>query len=363
MQAVLHVSKFATQEIVSEFHDIGVLICELNEYTVKKVLRQHSCNIDENTVTLVTEAFHSINPLSSISQRGCLGSDQKRLSYFREKFGVIDPVEYVLDSPLKKTFVYVPVLKTLQKLLNRGDVIDKVSKDTESLPGQYKTTFDGSYFKENPLLTGEDQTISLGLYIDDFEVCNPLGTSRKKHKLCAIYWVIANLPVKYRSSLSSIYLALLCKSVDTKTFGFDRLVEPLLRDLQLLENEGIYISRLGTSIRGTVLYVSSDNLGAHAFSGFQESFNVDKFCRFCSASRSDIQSCSVQRNSFLLRTKESFNENLSRLRENEHLKSVEGVKRDCVLNKLSYFHCITGFPPDFLHDLLEGIVPLKSVCV
>ena len=362
MQAVLHVSKFATQEIVSEFHDIGVLIGELNEYTVKKVLRQHSCNIDENTVTLVTEALHSINPLGSISQSGSLGSDQKRLSYFKEKFGVIDPVEYVLDLPLKKTFVYVPVLKTLQRLLNRGDVIDKVLEDTISLPGHYKTTFDGSYFKENPLLSGEDQTISLGLYIDDFEVCNPLGTSRKKHKLCAIYWVIVNLPVKYRSSLSSIYLALLCKSVDTKTFGFDRVVEPLLRDLQLLENEGIYISRLGTSIRGTVLYVSSDNLGAHAFSGFQESFNVDKFCRFCSASRSDIQSCSVQSNSFVLRTKESFNENVSRLRENEHLKSVEGVKRDCVLNKLSYFHCVTGFPPDFLHDLLEGIVPFE-ICL
>lgn len=210
-----------------------------------------------------------------------------------------------------------------------------------------------------PLLSGEDQCISLALYIDDFEVCNPLGTSRKKHKVCAIYWVIANLPVKYRSSLSSIYLALLCRSVDAKTFGYEKIVEPLLRDLQLLENQWIYISRLGTSVRGTVLYVSSDNLGAHSFAGFLESFNVDKFCRFCLASRSDIQSCSVQSGSFVLRTKESHNENLSRLRENEKLQSADGVKRDCVLNQLSYFHCITEFPPDFLHDLLEGIVPLE----
>lgn len=335
MQAVLHVSKLATQEIVSEFYDIGVLIGELNEYTVKKVLRQHSCNIDENTIILVTDALHSLSPFSSISHSGCLGSEQKRLSYFKEKSGLIDPVEYVLDLPSKKTFVYVPVLKTLQRLLNRGDAIDKVLEEanTESQPGHYKTSFDGSYFKENPLLSGEDQSISLGLYIDDFEVCNPLGTSRKKHKLCAIYWVIANVPVKYRSSLSSIYLALLCKSVDAKTFGYERIVEPLLRDLQLLENQGIYISRLGISIKGTVLYVSSDNLGAHSFAGFQESFNVDKFCRFCLASRSDFQSCSVQSKSFLLRTKESYNEKVCRLRENKNLKSVDGVKRDCVLNK------------------------------
>ena len=125
------------------------------------------------------------------------------------------------------------------------------------------------------------------MYIDDFEVCNPLGTSRKKHKLCAIYWVIANLPVRDRSSLCTIYLAALCKSQDVKTFGYSPILQPLLRDLKLLENQGIY--RLGTSVRGTVIYISSDNLGAHSFAGFEESFNVDKFCRFCLAGRKDIQ--------------------------------------------------------------------------
>lgn len=32
--------------------------------------------------------------------------------------------------------------------------------------------------------------------------------------------------------------------------------------------------------------------------------------------------------------------------------------------KLQYFHPITGFPPDILHDLLEGIVPLElALCI
>lgn len=97
MQAVLHVSKLAIQEIVSEFHDIGVLIGKLNEYTVKQVLKQHNCNIDENTITSITDSLRSLNPLGSIADSGCLGSDHKRLSYFKDKFGVIDPVEYVLD--------------------------------------------------------------------------------------------------------------------------------------------------------------------------------------------------------------------------------------------------------------------------
>ena len=177
--------------------------------------------------------------------------------------------------------------------------------------------------------------------------------------MCAIYWVIANLPVRDRSSLCTIYLAALCKSQDVKTFGYSPILQPLLRDLKLLENQGIYINRLGTSVRGTVIYISSDNLGAHSFAGFQESFNVDKFCRFCLASRKDIQTCSVRSGAFVLRTRESHNLDLSELKDNVTLKSVNGVKRDCVLNELQYFHCITGFPPDFLHDLLEGIVPFE----
>lgn len=31
---------------------------------------------------------------------------------------------------------------------------------------------------------------------------------------------------------------------------------------------------------------------------------------------------------------------------------------------LQYFHTTTGFPPDVLHDLLEGIVPVElSLCI
>lgn len=111
--------------------------------------------------------------------------------------------------------------------------------------------------------------ISIGLYVDEFEVCNPLGTSRKKHKITAIYWVLSDLPAKYRSTLSNIYLAVLSNSNDATKFGFEPVVEPLLKELCTLENQGFYIDRLGSFIKGTVLYVSSDNLGAHSLAGFQ----------------------------------------------------------------------------------------------
>lgn len=45
--------------------------------------------------------------------------------------------------------------------------------------------------------------------------------------------------------------------------------------------------------------------------------------------------------------------------QSSKLSCVDGVKSDCVLNKLTYFHAVTGFPPDVLHDLLEGLVPVE----
>jgi len=37
-----------------------------------------------------------------------------------------------------------------------------------------------------------------------------------------------------------------------------------------------------------------------------------------------------------------------------------GVKRQCPFSeKLDHFHVTSGYPPDVLHDLLEGIVPVE----
>lgn len=74
----------------------------------------------------------------------------------------------------------------------------------------------------------EKTSDSLVLYCDDFEICNPLGTSRKKHKVTGVYWALADIPAVLRSSLSSIYLAILCKADDVKQFGYPQVLETLL---------------------------------------------------------------------------------------------------------------------------------------
>lgn len=148
-----------------------------------------------------------------------------------------------------------------------------------------------------------------------------------------------------------------------KKYGYGAILEPLIKDLEVLEQQGLYVQKLGSTVRGTVLYVSADNLGAHSLAGFHESFNVDKFCRFCLASRQDIDTHEVKEGVFPLRTVEAHKQDLLELNRHQFV-SVNGVKSDCVLDRLSHFHTIQGFPPDFMHNLFEGIVPRElSLCI
>ena len=42
----------------------------------------------------------------------------------------------------------------------------------------------------------------------------------------------------------------------------------------------------------------------------------------------------------------------------EHISRLYGVKFLTVFNSLKHFHISNGLPPDVLHDLLEGVLPL-----
>lgn len=87
--------------------------------------------------------------------------------------------------------------------------------------------------------------------------------------------------MRLQSALTSIQLALLCKSVDVKQFEYKVVLDPLLKDLVTLEQVGVFISCLGRNIKGALHCVVADNLGAHAISGLVESFNGPYVCRFC----------------------------------------------------------------------------------
>lgn len=365
MQTVLHIPESSIQEVIQQLVEICELSQPLLHNSVKEILKQYT-DIDDSIVRQLVRAASDSNVITRFcGKEGSLSTTKRRAAYLSKNFTVVTPVEYIIDKEKKSSAVYVPLNEMLQKMLNRADILDKALPLQKHVPHEYSTYRDGSNCKENNLLKGEEFKIAVGLYTDDFEVSNPLGTSKKKHKLNAVYWVIANLPSKYRSTLHSIQLALLCKASDVKEYGYAKIFHPLVKDLVYLEQHGIYVEKLGACIKGTVLYVAADNLAAHSLAGFFESFAVDKFCRFCLATRSDIQDTDVSSGTFEPRTKESHNQHVQEVRQDPTLAKQYGVKGECVLtDSLEHFHVVHGYPPDILHDLLEGIVPVElSLCI
>lgn len=263
LQAVLHVSQSAIQEIVDDLFDVGQCAVQLTQHKIENILKEHNCSSEELTASL-TEALQSANPLTLFSREGPLGTEFKRQSFYRQNFTVIEPVEYALNRQKKShTVVYIPILKLLSEILKRDEVLHELRVNGSSeKSGTYKSCLDGDYFKTNEILSHEHVSLCITLYIDDFEVCNPIGTSRKKHKVCGVYWILANLPRRYKSSLPSIYLALLCKTEHIKTYGYNNVLEPLIKDIQCLETVGVFVEKLNCNVKGTILYVSADNLAA-----------------------------------------------------------------------------------------------------
>ncbi|KAG9278069.1 hypothetical protein AMEX_G5864 [Astyanax mexicanus] len=364
MQTVLHVSNMATQEIIEHLSQIFALSQPLIKKTISDVLQSFDVPVTEASIEQVVSAVMDSNILTSSTAEGQdLSSAKRRKTYVEKNFPVVVPTQYVLEPG--HTVVHVSILEMIQEMFRHTDILDKVKETTSPPKGHYVSHQDGSYFKDNELLSfSEDLTLPLILYTDDLEIANPLGTSRKIHKLSAVYWVLADLPVKYRSSLHVIQLATLCKVSDIQKFGYERVLAPLLKDLCTLEEDGVFIESIGKAVRGTVMCVVSDNLAAHSLAGFTKSFRAKYFCRFCKATQDQMHTCEVGSGEFCLRTKASHDFDVHAVTHGESQDQC-GVQGDCVLNqRLKHFHTVTGFPPDVLHDLLEGIVPVElALCI
>ena len=91
-----------------------------------------------------------------------------------------------------------------------------------------------------------------------------------------------------------------------------------------------------------------------------ENFSGTYPCRFCTAEEK-IQTTQVSSGTFCRRTEAIHNAHLEAIRLND-LPSDGVISEKCVISeRLSHFNVITGFPPDIMHDLFEGIVPRDSI--
>ena len=92
------------------------------------------------------------------------------------------------------------------------------------------------------------------LYRDDFDLSNPLENNIKKYKTSAFYFVLGNIPGKYRARPEDVQLALLFSSALIQKYGYDILIQPLIDDIKVLESTGLNVHFDGKihNFKGTV---------------------------------------------------------------------------------------------------------------
>ena len=332
-----------------------------------------------------------------------LDTDYKKKQFLKDKFTYVPPREIVLnpkavkDKNVSKAVVhYVPIIETFRNLVQDPSFNEALESNIlNTRPDILKDVKDGLYYKSNPFFQQNPSAFTMMIYSDAIELVNPLGAGRTKHKVIQIFFSLCEIPKHLRSRIDRIQLVAVFKEKLIKEFGFQKIYQQLVSDLKVLESGVTVYFPIQREVKCGVLIHPADNLEAHAVGGFSQSFSAKDICRFCHIQYDDLSDNIHDYNSkehakwneeeydkaaaFVERKKKSENEeeivmtgianesdseydsdndveSSDNPDSDEEDESVElfGIKHRCPLNVLEAFHSISAFPPDLLHDLLEG---------
>lgn len=271
---------------------------------------------------------------------------------------------------IQSTLQYVSIIDTLRSLFddehfrniyfeyNNAMNNNRMVTDPNNPDYIYSNFNSGSAFKNNPLFNEKPMSIQIQIGCDDFEICSELQSKANLYKICGLYFTIQNLPEKYLSKSSNIYLVCLCNSDDLKSkhTDFNNIWQLLVNELKNLETVGIEVPYYGI-LNGTLALTAFDNLGANTSLGFA-GFSSDYYCRNCETSKMLCQQLTSE-SGCTMRTKESYEDSLHIITESTKVvyRETKGVKFYCELSNLKYFHIIDNPIVDLMHDLNEGLIP------
>lgn len=165
LECIFNVPTRCIDEIVEE---LQFFTCSASAPVIKNIvqntLQNNNCSLEESVVTDLVKNICKLNPLSvAFSEDGPLGTAYKRSSYLKERFCIVEPIEYVLDAKQRRSFQYVPILQSLSQILSNRTIQEKVLTNVRQRGSscQYSTFHDGSNFKENPFWSVEELRLSL----------------------------------------------------------------------------------------------------------------------------------------------------------------------------------------------------------
>lgn len=272
----------------------------------------------------------------------------KRTEKMRVDGKFVPPKSITMDDGSE--YQIVPITNTLEFLFEstRFKEIFYSYNDTHiCLEGMYTNCCCGSNLRENNLVMSERYSVHIQLHIDEFELCDPLKS--RTRKLCGIYFIIRNIPQQFVSKLRNMYLVALVESTLILKYDYNKILEPIVQDLEKLETTGISTER--GNLKGILTNICFDNAGGNAVFGMVRCFSANFFCRICKSTIEECQTNTKEKNA-LIRTIPEYQGILA---ENRSAKIVLGYKDTCILNNLKNFHILKCRSQDVMHDILEGV--------
>lgn len=274
---------------------------------------------------------------------------------------VYDKIEQMHRPQLiQSTLQFVSIISTLKTFFRRPENVEmyfKFQNEHKCQENIYKYFCCGQVYKTDPFFRENPNAIQIQLAIDDVEICDPLSSKSNLHKVSAVYFVIRNIPPKFNSKLNNISLVCLCNVDDLKTKKTDinNIWEMVMNEIKFLEEHGIVLDN-GMILKGTLINVSADNLGANNALCMSESFRSHYYCRICTMDSSECQKATHD-NLDKYRNVTHYRNMLEIVRNSEtvNLKETCGIKRYYKLNESKHFHIFKNFSPEIMHDVCEGI--------
>lgn len=303
-------------------------------------------------------------------------SHQKRLKIIQQMPTYVKPVENAIGIKYKSvinpvvgvpnhthvqtTYHYVSIIETIRALFLKQDFLNTYfdfnqNSTHQCTPGTYEYFCCGSTSKNHPIYH-DKSTIHIQIGIDDFEPCCALKSKSGKHKQCAIYFEIRNLPEHVRSKLNSIFIIAMVPVEELKhnNEAMDEVSRKIVNELAILECKGIEIEN--KIIKAGLINISGDNLGLNGFLGFVECFRAQYFCRICECNQTECQSL-VREVPEKIRDRSTYLELLEKVDEKKQkFIDSKGFKKYCLFNELKTFSIFENFSIDVMHDMNEGVI-------
>ena len=186
----------------------------------------------------------------------------------------------------RKCAPFVPLLSSLAQLLSDPTVLEQIDQSPKKIHSDalIEDSCDGTVFRNHPLFSHDPSALQIIAYYDALEICNPLGSHVKHHKLGIVFYSLGNVAPKFRSRLRLINLAIVATIPVIEAHGLNKILQRFVDDINELTEVGVSVTINGTpkTFKGALLAFLGDNLAMNDLGGFKKFFSFSfRSCRTC----------------------------------------------------------------------------------